>query len=159
MKMSARATSLRRARRAGSVLRSSATDRLLRLRVTHSGPMVRALGGLPEWRWRSAPGSSILMVSAPRSRKVRVIVLTGAGRAFCAGGDVKGFAARNADAGASERFNLEARVHGLRQSMEVVRWVAEAPKPTLAVIPGAAAGAGLSLALACDVRVPPADAH
>lgn len=90
--------------------------------------------------------------------KVRVIVLTGAGRAFCAGGDVKGFAARNADAGASERFNLEARVHGLRQSMEVVRWLAEAPKPTLAVIPGAAAGAGLSLALACDVRVAAADA-
>jgi len=90
--------------------------------------------------------------------KVRVIVLTGAGRAFCAGGDVKGFAARNADAGASERFNLEARVHGLRQSMEVVRWLAEAPKPTLAVIPGAAAGAGLSLALACDVRVASADA-
>jgi 2-(1,2-epoxy-1,2-dihydrophenyl)acetyl-CoA isomerase len=90
--------------------------------------------------------------------KVRVIVLTGAGRAFCAGGDVKGFAARNADAGAAERFNLEARVHGLRQSMEVVRWLAEAPKPTLAVIPGAAAGAGLSLALACDVRVAAADA-
>jgi 2-(1,2-epoxy-1,2-dihydrophenyl)acetyl-CoA isomerase len=90
--------------------------------------------------------------------KVRVIVLTGAGRAFCAGGDVKSFAARNADAGASERFNLEARVHGLRQSMEVVRWLAEAPKPTLAVIPGAAAGAGLSLALACDVRVAAADA-
>jgi 2-(1,2-epoxy-1,2-dihydrophenyl)acetyl-CoA isomerase len=91
-------------------------------------------------------------------RKVRVIVLTGAGRAFCAGGDVKGFAARNADGGAERGFDLEARVHGLRQSMEVVRWLAEAPKPTLAVIPGAAAGAGLSLALACDVRVAAADA-
>ncbi|HEY7851982.1 MAG TPA: enoyl-CoA hydratase-related protein [Caulobacteraceae bacterium] len=87
--------------------------------------------------------------------KVRVIVLTGAGGAFCAGGDVKGFAARNAPAAGGEapRFDMEARVHGLRQAMEVSRWLHEAPKPTLAVIPGAAAGAGLSLALACDIRV------
>jgi 2-(1,2-epoxy-1,2-dihydrophenyl)acetyl-CoA isomerase len=92
-------------------------------------------------------------------RAVRVIVLTGAGGAFCAGGDVKGFAARNAAAGeGGGRFDMEARVHGLRQAMDVVRWLAEAPKPTLAVIPGAAAGAGLSLALACDVRVAAANA-
>jgi 2-(1,2-epoxy-1,2-dihydrophenyl)acetyl-CoA isomerase len=91
-------------------------------------------------------------------RKVRVIVVTGAGGAFCAGGDVKGFAARNSDGGGGGGFDLEARVHGLRQSMEVARILAEAPKPTLAVIPGPAAGAGLSLALACDVRVAAADA-
>src|SRR5579863_5439289 len=87
-------------------------------------------------------------------RAVRVIVLTGAGGAFCAGGDVKGFAARNtAAAGGGGRFDLEDRVHGLRVAMDVVRVLAEAPKPTLAVIPGPAAGAGLSLALACDIRV------
>jgi 2-(1,2-epoxy-1,2-dihydrophenyl)acetyl-CoA isomerase len=90
-------------------------------------------------------------------RKVRVIVLTGAGGAFCAGGDVKGFAAQPAGAGGGG-FDLEARVHGLRRAMEVSRWLAEAPKPTLAVIPGAAAGAGLSLALACDIRVAAAEA-
>ena len=91
---------------------------------------------------------------------VRVIVLTGAGGAFCSGGDVKGFAARNqAQAGGeAARFDLEGRVHGLRVSMEVSRILAEAPKPTLAVIPGAAAGAGLSLALACDIRVAAAEA-
>src|SRR5579863_9350411 len=59
-------------------------------------------------------------------RTVRVIVLTGAGGAFCAGGDVKGFASRNTDGGGGQVFDLEARVHGLRQSMEVVRWLAEA---------------------------------
>ncbi len=82
---------------------------------------------------------------------VRCVVLTGAGGAFCAGGDVKGFA-NQAAAGGGE-FNLEARVHGLRSGMELSRWLAEMPKPTLAVIPGPAAGAGLSLALACDLRI------
>lgn len=90
-------------------------------------------------------------------RSVRAIVLTGTGGAFCAGGDVKGFASEasgggRAGAGGGE-FNLEQRVHGLRTGMELSRWLHEMPKPTLAVIPGPAAGAGLSLALACDLRV------
>ncbi|MEO8813012.1 MAG: enoyl-CoA hydratase-related protein [Caulobacteraceae bacterium] len=86
---------------------------------------------------------------------VRAVVLTGAGGAFCAGGDVKGFAARNeaAEGGKDGGVNIEQRAHGLRAAMEVVRWLHEMPKPTLAVIPGAAAGAGLSLALACDLRL------
>ncbi len=97
------------------------------------------------------------LVADPRAR---VLVLTGAGGAFCAGGDVKGFAARNAAGGGegSEGFDLEGRVQGLRAGMEVVRWLHEAPKPTLAVIGGPAAGAGLSLALACDLRIAAEDA-
>jgi len=90
---------------------------------------------------------------------VRAVVLTGAGGAFCAGGDVKGFAAdtsRGSSGGGS--FNMEARTHGLRSSMDVVRVLHEMPKPTLAVIPGPAAGAGLSLALACDLRIAANDA-
>jgi 2-(1,2-epoxy-1,2-dihydrophenyl)acetyl-CoA isomerase len=86
---------------------------------------------------------------------VRAVVLTGAGGAFCAGGDVKGFAAdtsRGASGGGGG-FSLEQRTHGLRTSMDVVRILHEMPKPTLAVIPGPAAGAGLSLALACDLRI------
>jgi 2-(1,2-epoxy-1,2-dihydrophenyl)acetyl-CoA isomerase len=88
--------------------------------------------------------------------KVRAIVLTGAGGAFCAGGDVKGFAAdtsRGAGVGSGSGPSVEQRIAGLRSGMEVVKWLHEAPKPTLAVIPGAAAGAGLSLALACDLRI------
>jgi 2-(1,2-epoxy-1,2-dihydrophenyl)acetyl-CoA isomerase len=81
---------------------------------------------------------------------VRVVVLTGAGGAFCAGGDVKGFAAGATGGG---EFNMEQRVQGLRSGMELSRWLHEMPKPTLAVIPGPAAGAGLSLALACDLRI------
>jgi 2-(1,2-epoxy-1,2-dihydrophenyl)acetyl-CoA isomerase len=95
-----------------------------------------------------------LRESVPRlalDPSVRVIVLTGAGRGFCAGGDVKGMAAR-ADA-TGPPPSLESRAHGLRDGMEVSRWLHEMPKPTIAMVRGPAAGAGLSLALACDLRV------
>ncbi|SVC76928.1 uncharacterized protein METZ01_LOCUS329782, partial [marine metagenome] len=87
---------------------------------------------------------------------VRVVVLTGAGGAFCSGGDVKGFADRvSSDA---EDKSFEHKVHDLRARMDISRVLHEMPKPTLAVIPGPAAGAGLSLALACDLRIASQDA-
>lgn len=95
-----------------------------------------------------------LSAAAPRlalDPQVRVVVLTGAGGAFCAGGDVKGFVAGNSGDGPAPSF--DERVNSLRNGMEFSRWLHEMPKPTLAVIPGAAAGAGLSMALACDVRI------
>jgi 2-(1,2-epoxy-1,2-dihydrophenyl)acetyl-CoA isomerase len=87
---------------------------------------------------------------------VRLVVLTGAGNAFCAGGDVKSFAKSAAGAPAASSF--DTKVTDLRARMEVSRWLHEMPKPTLAVIPGAAAGAGLSVALACDLRIAADDA-
>ena len=80
---------------------------------------------------------------------VGVVVLTGAGRGFCAGGDVRAMAEGSEMAGAT----LEERAPGLRARMEVSRWLHEMPKPTIAMVRGAAAGAGLSLALACDLRI------
>ena len=82
---------------------------------------------------------------------VRLVVLTGTGAAFCSGGDVKGFARRAAAETTAATF--DHKVNDLRVRMEVSRWLHEMPKPTLAVIPGPAAGAGLSLALACDMRI------
>ncbi|GAC1333858.1 MAG: enoyl-CoA hydratase [Beijerinckiaceae bacterium] len=77
---------------------------------------------------------------------VAVIVLTGAGRAFCAGGDVKRMAADEKPPSEAEATaNLRART-------EVSRLLHEIPKPTIAMVNGAAAGAGLSIALACDLR-------
>jgi 2-(1,2-epoxy-1,2-dihydrophenyl)acetyl-CoA isomerase len=87
---------------------------------------------------------------------VRLVVLTGAGRAFCSGGDVKGFAQAVGSAAAGPTF--DQKVTDLRARMDAVRWLHEMPKPTLAVIPGPAAGAGLSLALACDLRITADDA-
>jgi 2-(1,2-epoxy-1,2-dihydrophenyl)acetyl-CoA isomerase len=92
---------------------------------------------------------------------VRLVVLTGAGDAFCAGGDVKGFAKNAAGAApavAAGAMSFDLKVTDLRARMEVSRLLHEMPKPTLAVISGPAAGAGLSLALACDLRIAADDA-
>jgi 2-(1,2-epoxy-1,2-dihydrophenyl)acetyl-CoA isomerase len=104
-----------------------------------------------------------LSAAMPRlaaDREVRAVVITGAGGAFCAGGDVKGFAQRNeaAASGAAPAIDIERRAHELRAGTEICRWLHEMPKPTLAVIPGPAAGAGLSIALACDLRIASLDA-
>lgn len=86
---------------------------------------------------------------------VGCLVLTGAGGAFCAGGDVKGFAEGAKSAGAP----LEERVRSLRRGQrETTGAFYEFPKPTIAAIPGPAAGAGLSLALAADLRTMADDA-
>ena len=86
--------------------------------------------------------------------KVRAVVLTGTGGAFCAGGDVKGFASdARGSGGGGEPVTVEQRAAGLRAGTRISEILYEMPKPTLAVIPGACAGAGLSLALACDMRM------
>lgn len=79
---------------------------------------------------------------------VGCVVLTGAEGAFCAGGDVKAMAeGRDRD-----NLSLESQTQELRNIMETSRWLHEMPKPTIAMVGGAAAGAGLSLALSCDMR-------
>ena len=98
----------------------------------------------------STPIMEGLLEALPRlagDPAVGAIVLTGTGRAFCAGGDVKSMAE-----GTNQRPFNEAVAH-LRGRMEVSRLLHEIPKPTIAMLNGVAAGAGLSLALACDLRI------
>jgi 2-(1,2-epoxy-1,2-dihydrophenyl)acetyl-CoA isomerase len=92
------------------------------------------------------------LVAAEFNPEVRCIVLTGAGKAFCAGGDVKGMAA--AGDGTVGQRTIDEAIHQQRHSQrETAGRLFKMPKPTLAVLPGAAAGAGLSLAMACDLRL------
>ena len=84
--------------------------------------------------------------------EVKVIVLTGAGKGFCAGGDVKGMAKRG-DGTVGEN-TIDSAIHRQRLTQRATSGkLFKMPKPTLAALPGAAAGAGLSLALACDMRI------
>jgi len=75
---------------------------------------------------------------------VRCVILTGAGRGFCAGGDISSMVAGEIG---------EDPVTRLRRQEEASRLLHEMPKPTIAMINGPVAGAGLSLALACDIRI------
>ena len=97
---------------------------------------------------------------AAHDREVGAVVLTGAGRGFCAGGDIGRMRERNEGGGtegaghssAGEQA-IQTRISQLRRSEEVSLLLHEMPKVTIGAINGPAAGAGLSLALACDLRI------
>src|SRR5580658_6371223 len=91
-----------------------------------------------------------LVAAARRAQddpEVRAVLLKGAGGTFCVGGDVKSMAAGRAP------LSFETKTANLRRGMEVSRILHAMPKPVVAQLDGAAAGAGLSIALACDLRV------
>ena len=88
-------------------------------------------------------------------REVGCILITGSGDAFCAGGDIGGMGGNaSKDEEVSERPTAEERVRALIHKQETLTLrLADHAKPTIAALPGVAAGAGLCIALACDIRV------
>ena len=82
--------------------------------------------------------------------RVGALLITGAGTAFCAGGDVKGMG----DNSAKKDWTAEQRIADLQERQRLLTGALLAVrKPTIAALPGAAAGAGLAIALACDIRI------
>jgi 2-(1,2-epoxy-1,2-dihydrophenyl)acetyl-CoA isomerase len=84
---------------------------------------------------------------AAEDSEVKVVILTGAGRAFCFGADLSEFSPQN-----SPQIR-EATLLLLEKAQEVIRLLAGMPKPTIAALNGFATGLGLDLALACDLRI------
>lgn len=92
-------------------------------------------------------GLGEVMEEVAHDESVRCVVLTGAGRAFGAGADLRGFAAQH---GSAEPARVSTH---LRKYHRVVRAIRTMPKPVIAAVRGVAAGASCNLALACDLRI------
>ncbi len=87
-------------------------------------------------------------------RAVKAVVVTGAGKGFCAGGDVKGFHAENQGQASEDAPTMDERIAAQRVWQHATAGkMYRMAKPVIAALPGAAAGAGMSLALAADFRI------
>ncbi|MSP63161.1 MAG: hypothetical protein EXR72_23050 [Myxococcales bacterium] len=120
-------------------VRYHAADRVAT--ITLDRPEAKNALGPAEWQ-----ALARAVASAASDEAVRVVVITGASDTFSAGGDVKTMPERLAQPPAERRARLLA-------DAQVIRALRELPKPVIASIDGACVGAGLSLALACDLRI------
>src|ERR1700752_5313990 len=98
------------------------------------------------------PALRTMIRTCGENPEVGAIMLTGAGKAFCSGGNVKGMGAhrdkkRQEMSDADKITDLQERQRLLTGALVSVR------KPTIAALPGPAVGAGLSIAMACDIRI------
>ncbi len=106
---------------------------------------------------RLTPALRTMIRVCGEDSSIGALLITGAGTAFCSGGDVKGMGANSNPAKAAMSFDervadLQERQRLLTGALVAVR------KPTIAALPGPAAGAGLAIAMACDIRIAAASA-
>jgi enoyl-CoA hydratase/carnithine racemase len=98
------------------------------------------------------PALRTMIKTCGENPQVGVLLITGAGTAFCSGGDVKGMGA-NRD---PKRLSMshDEKVADLQERQRLLTGaLVSVRKPTIAALPGAAAGAGLAIAMACDIRI------
>jgi len=121
-------------------------------RLTHDGEIARLSLDRPEARNAiPAAGWAELRRLLGELGSARMLVISGAGGAFCAGADLSDFAAMRDDQSARVRFR-----ESMRAALDTLRVL---PIPTVARIDGACYGAGVALAMACDLRVVTGRAH
>ncbi len=114
------------------------------------GAVLVVVNSAPETRNALTPdfydGFRSLLEETSEDPSIAAIVLTGAGNFFCSGGNISGLKARTTMKEADRRQGIE-KLHGMIRAMRAF------PKPIIAAIEGGAAGAGVSMALACDLIV------
>ena len=96
-----------------------------------------------------SPALRAMLAQTAKDDNIGALIITGAGTAFCAGGDVKGMGGR-----LEKTMSTEKRIADLQKRQRALTGVlATLPQPTIAALPGPAVGAGLAIALACDIRI------
>jgi enoyl-CoA hydratase/carnithine racemase len=116
--------------------------------LTFNRPEVRnALGDVV------SPALRTMIARLRDDARARCVVLTGAGAAFCSGGDVKGMGGGGREVERPARTPEEVVRDLTRRQQALTGALYALPKPTIAALPGPAAGAGFSIALACDLRI------
>ena len=97
-----------------------------------------------------SPALRTMLARTAKDDKIGALIITGAGTAFCAGGDIKGMGGKIE----KKTMSTEERIADLRQRQRALTGtLATLPQPTIAALPGPAVGAGLAIALACDIRI------
>ncbi|TLP93672.1 enoyl-CoA hydratase [Nesterenkonia salmonea] len=98
-------------------------------------------------------GLSQALTDMEADSAVGAVLLTGAGGAFCSGGDVQEFEARGGEGGSGDTVDKETEQQQLQRQLATVGRLYRFPKPVVAALPGAVAGAGMGFALAADLRI------
>lgn len=97
------------------------------------------------------PALRRMVLALSEDETVGAVLITGKGDAFCSGGNVKDMSSGSP---AAKPLTREERTAELKEKQRTLTGrIAACPKPVIAALPGAAAGAGMSIALACDIRI------